>query len=46
MAEATREKPVALATLDLDKKYFQPWLGDMKNRTWKERRPDIPLEAR
>ena len=46
MAEATREKPVALATLNLDQKYFQPWLGDMKTRTWKERRPDIPLEAR
>jgi predicted amidohydrolase len=46
MAEATREKPVALATLNLDQKYFQPWLGDMKNRTWKERRPDISLEAR
>jgi predicted amidohydrolase len=45
MAEATREKPVAVATLNLDQKYFQPWLGDMKNRTWKERRPDIPLEA-
>ena len=46
MAEATREKPVAVATLNLDQKYFQPWLGDMKTRTWKERRPDIPLEAR
>ena len=46
MAEATREKPVAVATLNLDRKYFQPWLGDMKTRTWKERRPDIPLEAR
>jgi len=21
----------------------QPWLGDMKARTWKERRPDIPV---
>ena len=46
MAEATRAKPVAVATLNLDQKYFQPWLGDMKTRTWKERRPDIPLEAR
>jgi len=46
MAEATREKPIALATLNLDQKYFQPWLGDMKNRTWKERRPDIPMEVK
>lgn len=46
MAEATRQKPIAIATINLDQKYFQPWLGDMKTRTWKERRPDIPIEAR
>ena len=46
MAEATRGKPIALATLNLDENYFQPWLGDMKNRTWKERRPDIPIELK
>lgn len=44
MAEANREKPVALAELRLDKQYIQPWLGDMKPRAWKERRPDIPVE--
>ncbi len=44
-AEATREKPVALAELDLEKRIVQPWLGDMKTRTWKERRGDIPVEA-
>lgn len=41
LAEATKEKPVAIAELYLDHKYIQPWLGDMKPRAWKERRPDI-----
>lgn len=44
MAEANESSPIAFAELALDKKYFQPWLGDMKNRTWKERRPDIPID--
>jgi predicted amidohydrolase len=44
-AEATREKPVALAELDLEKRIVQPWLGDMKTRTWKERRGDLPVET-
>jgi predicted amidohydrolase len=43
LAEATREQPVAVAELHLDRKIVQPWLGDMKPRTWKERRPDIPV---
>lgn len=43
LGEATFEKPVAVAELHLDRKIQQPWLGDMKPRTWKERRPDIPL---
>ncbi|OGG50103.1 MAG: hypothetical protein A3F84_02645 [Candidatus Handelsmanbacteria bacterium RIFCSPLOWO2_12_FULL_64_10] len=44
LAEATPEHPVAVADLRLDRKIVQPWLGDMKTRTWKERRPDIPVE--
>lgn len=43
-AEATGKQQVAFAELDLDRKIVQPWLGDMKVRTWKERRPDIPLQ--
>ena len=43
LAEATAEKPMALAELHLDRKIVQPWLGDMKVRTWKERRPDLRL---
>jgi predicted amidohydrolase len=44
LAEASSEQPIASARLQLDRKIFQPWLGDMKNRTWRERRPDIALE--
>ena len=44
-AEATREKPIALVELDLEKRIVQPWLGDMKTRTWKERRGDLRVEA-
>jgi predicted amidohydrolase len=43
LAEATGEQPVVTAELRLDRKIVQPWLGDMKARTWKERRPDIPV---
>ena len=45
-AEATKDHPIAGAALHLDRKIYQPWLGDMKNRTWKERRADIPIEAK
>lgn len=43
LAEATEAQPFALAQVDLDLPILQPWLGNMKPRTWKERRPDIPL---
>ncbi|MCL5097302.1 MAG: carbon-nitrogen hydrolase family protein [Candidatus Omnitrophica bacterium] len=43
LAEATAEKPIAFATIDLQQAIIQPWLGNMKARTWKERRPDIPM---
>jgi predicted amidohydrolase len=41
LAEGTPEMPIAAAELRLNQRILQPWLGDMKNRTWKERRPDI-----
>jgi predicted amidohydrolase len=44
LAEATPEQPIASAPLHLDQKIFEPWLGDMKNRTWRERRPDIRID--
>ncbi len=45
LAEATDADPVAVAELALDRPLLQPWIGDMRARTWKERRPDIPVEA-
>jgi hypothetical protein len=44
LAEASQNEPLAVADLYLDRKIIQPWLGDMKPRTWKERRPDIPID--
>ena len=44
LAEATDEQPLAWAEIHLDRKIYQPWLGDMKKRTWKERRGDLPVE--
>jgi len=44
LAEATKDQPVASDELHLDRVIQQPWLGDMKTRTWKERRPDLPIE--
>jgi predicted amidohydrolase len=46
LAEASTGSPTAIAEMALDRKIVQPWLGDMKARTWKERRGDIPLPAR
>ena len=45
LAEATKDRPVVVSDLNLDRKILQPWLGNMKTRTWKERRPDIRIEA-
>lgn len=44
LAEATNQDPIAVIGINLDQQMLQPWLGDMKYRTWKERRPDIPVE--
>jgi predicted amidohydrolase len=41
MVEATNNGETALAELHLDRKIIQYWTGDMKPRTWKERRTDI-----
>jgi predicted amidohydrolase len=41
LAEAGKDQPVAVADLPLDTILRQPWLGDMKARTWRERRSDI-----
>jgi predicted amidohydrolase len=44
LAEATAERPVAAAELQLDAEIIQPWLGNMKARTWLERRSDLPVK--
>lgn len=44
LAEASPENPIAFAQLRLDQKIFEWWLGDMKARTWRERRPDIRID--
>jgi predicted amidohydrolase len=33
---------LATATIDLNRRYLDPWLGDMKGRFPKELRPDVP----
>jgi predicted amidohydrolase len=42
LTQATKELPVAMAELHLDRKIYQPWIGDMSTRTWKERRGELP----
>ncbi|HEX2973660.1 MAG TPA: carbon-nitrogen hydrolase family protein [Tepidisphaeraceae bacterium] len=41
LAEATVDRPVAVTQIDLATNLYQPWLGDMRHRTWKERRGDL-----
>lgn len=40
-AEATSSSPFISTEISLDKIYYQPWIGNMKTRVWKEWRPDI-----
>jgi predicted amidohydrolase len=42
LGEATNAAPAITATINLDRKIYQSWLGDMSTRTWKERRGDLP----
>lgn len=44
LAEATKDKPLALAELHLDRAILQPWTGNLKPRTRQERRPDLAVE--
>ncbi len=44
LAEATKDQAVAVAGIDLAQIFYQPWLGDMRHRTWKEARFDLPAE--
>jgi predicted amidohydrolase len=42
IAEAKTPGSAALATIDLNRRYLDPWLGDMKQRLRKEVRLDVP----
>lgn len=41
LARATADGTVAAATIDLARRYLDPWLGDMRARLRKELRPDV-----
>jgi predicted amidohydrolase len=43
LALAPRIGTAAIATIDLNKRYIDPWLGDMRARTIKEYRGDVPI---
>ncbi|MCC7233842.1 MAG: hypothetical protein IT163_00980 [Bryobacterales bacterium] len=43
LSEARTRGSAALATIDLNRRYADPWLGDMYTRRWKEQRTDVPV---
>jgi predicted amidohydrolase len=43
IARATKEAPFATAAVDLNERFIQPWLGDMKARFQAERRSDVAV---
>jgi predicted amidohydrolase len=43
LANAQQQGTVAVATLDLNKRYVDRWLGDMRGRFHKELRLDLPV---
>jgi predicted amidohydrolase len=45
VAEASATGGVAQATLDLNRRYVDPWLGEMRTRRLRELRVDIPLDT-
>lgn len=46
LAVAAEQGTVASATVDLNRRYVDPWLGYMRGRFMKEVRLDIPVEPR
>jgi predicted amidohydrolase len=46
IAEAKENGTVAMATIDLNRRYLDPWLGDMRQRMHKELRTDVPVIAK
>lgn len=44
LARAPERGSIAVATVDLNRRYLDPWLGDMRARFMKELRLDAPVE--
>jgi predicted amidohydrolase len=44
LARSETDGTVALATIDLNRRYTDPWLGDMRARYFRELRGDLPAE--
>jgi predicted amidohydrolase len=45
LATATEEGTVAITTIDLNRRYREQWLGEMRTRRLREIRVDVPLPA-
>ncbi len=45
VAQAAQRGEAAVATIDLERRYTDPWLGDMRTRRLKELRLDVPTPA-
>ncbi len=43
LARALTDGTVAVATIDLSRRYLDPWLGDMRGRLFKELRTDLSV---
>ena len=46
LARAPERGTAAVATIDLSRRYPDPWLGDMRGRFMKELRLDVPVEPK
>ena len=44
MKEATKDEPVAVVDIDLNKQKLWPWLGDFKNRIPSEMPPQKAIQ--
>jgi predicted amidohydrolase len=45
LSEARERGTAATATIDLNRSYADPWLGEMRTRRWREQRVDVPVPA-
>ena len=45
LSEARERGTAATATIDLNRSYADPWLGEMRTRRWREQRVDVPVPS-